>query len=85
VYRDLKPENILIDKEGYAKLTDFGLSKKIKKNEINKFSLSGMPEYMAPEILNYQECSKAVDFWCLGSLMYEMLTGYVPFFSENQN
>ncbi len=48
VYRDLKPENILIDKEGYAKLTDFGLSKKIKKNEINKFSLFGMPEYMAP-------------------------------------
>lgn len=44
-----------------------------------------MPEYMAPEILHQENCGRAVDFWCLGSLMYEMLTGYVPFFSENLN
>ena len=83
VYRDLKPENIMIDKKGYIKLTDFGLSKKIKRGQENIFSISGMPEYTAPEIILQQDCSKAVDFWCLGSLLHEMVTGFPPFFSEN--
>ena len=70
VYRDLKPENIMIDKKGFIKLTDFGLSKKIKRGQENVFSISGMPEYTAPEILFQRECSKAVDFWCLGFLCF---------------
>lgn len=70
VYRDLKPENIMIDKKGFVKLTDFGLSKKIKRGQENVFSISGMPEYTAPEILFQRDCTKAVDFWCLGSLLH---------------
>ena len=85
VYRDLKPENIMIDKRGFIKLTDFGLSKKIKRGQENVFSISGMPEYTAPEILSQRDCTKAVDFWCLGSLLHEMVTGFPPFYSENLN
>ena len=81
VYRDLKPENVLIDKDGNIKLTDFGLSKKMKGNEPSCYSMSGMPEYMAPEIIAHKECGKAVDFWCLGSMMYEMISGQMPFFA----
>jgi len=81
VYRDLKPENVLIDKRGFVKLTDFGLSKKLNKNQENVFSMSGMPEYTPPEILFHRECSKAVDFWCLGSLLHEIVAGFPPFFS----
>lgn len=47
--------------------------------------MSGMPEYMAPEIIAGKECNKGVDFWCLGSMMYEMLTGGIPFYAENLN
>jgi serine/threonine protein kinase len=43
--------------------------------------MSGMPEYMAPEILFQQECNHSVDLWCLGSILHEMVTGFVPFFS----
>lgn len=75
----------MIDKKGFVKLTDFGLSKKIKRGQENVFSISGMPEYTAPEILFQRDCTKAVDFWCLGSLLHEMVTGFPPFFSENLN
>jgi serine/threonine protein kinase len=85
VYRDLKPENIMIDRQGFIKLSDFGLSKKLKPREENVFSIMGMPEYTAPEILLKRDCTKAVDFWCLGSLLLEMITGFPPFYSENLN
>lgn len=75
----------MIDKRGFIKLTDFGLSKKIKRGQENVFSISGMPEYTAPEILSQRDCTKAVDFWCLGSLLHEMVTGFPPFYSENLN
>lgn len=79
----LKPENILLDKKGYVKLTDFGLSKIIKNNEMAE-SICGTPEYLAPEIINREGHNKCVDWWCLGCLIYEMITGHPPFEYENR-
>ena len=84
VYRDLKPENVMIDFEGHIKLTDFGLSKKFFPSENKAFSFCGTPEYLAPEILKGTGHDKAVDYWSLGILIYEMLAGNPPFYSKNR-
>ena len=76
VYRDLKPENIMIQSDGYLKLIDFGFAKVIKKRT---YTICGTPEYIAPEILLNEGHGKAVDWWTLGILLYEMLAGYPPF------
>lgn len=60
------------------KLTDFGLSKILTKDE-SAMSVCGTPEYLAPEIINREGHGKCVDWWCLGCLIYEMVTGYPPF------
>jgi len=84
VYRDLKPENILIDMEGHICITDFGLSKEINPEE-GTHTFCGTPEYLAPEVLKGQGHGVAVDWWSLGTLVYEMLTGLPPFYSQNIN
>ena len=85
IYRDLKPENILLDAYGHVKLTDFGLSKFVFSNNNNKaFTICGTPEYLAPEILTGKGYDKAVDWWSLGCLTYEMLCGESPFKFKNK-
>mmetsp|Transcript_8450 Transcript_8450/g.18420 ORF Transcript_8450/g.18420 Transcript_8450/m.18420 type:complete len:354 (-) Transcript_8450:305-1366(-) len=85
IYRDLKPENILLDADGHVKLTDFGLSKEGIQDNFSAKSMCGTPEYLAPEILERQGHGKAVDWYSLGALMYEMLTGLPPFYTRDRD
>ena len=82
VYRDLKPENILMDDQGYLKLADFGMAKKLKDDE-KAMSFCGTPEYLAPEIITMEGHDKNADWWSFGILLFEMLCGLPPFYVEN--
>ncbi|CEG46903.1 agc protein kinase [Plasmopara halstedii] len=76
IYRDLKPENILLDNQGYMKLADFGLAKVVTDRT---WTLCGTPDYLAPEIILNKGHDKAVDYWALGILIFELMTGSAPF------
>ncbi|KAI3382636.1 hypothetical protein SNEBB_005380 [Seison nebaliae] len=85
IYRDLKPENIMLTNDGHIKLTDFGLCKEqITKTNPCTHTFCGTIEYMAPEILLRTGHGKEVDWWSLGALMFDMLTGSPPFTSSNR-
>uniref|UniRef100_A0A8C2WF74 Ribosomal protein S6 kinase n=1 Tax=Cyclopterus lumpus TaxID=8103 RepID=A0A8C2WF74_CYCLU len=86
VYRDIKLENILLDSEGHVVLTDFGLSKEFLQEEKERtYSFCGTIEYMAPEIIRGKSGhGKSVDWWSLGILMFELLTGASPFTLEGE-
>uniref|UniRef100_A0A0R3RFI3 Ribosomal protein S6 kinase n=1 Tax=Elaeophora elaphi TaxID=1147741 RepID=A0A0R3RFI3_9BILA len=83
-YRDLKPENVLLDADGHINLTDFGLSKESVERNSKTYSFCGTVEYMAPEVVNRRGHTVAADWWSLGVLMYEMLTGDLPFHGSNR-
>lgn len=85
IYRDLKPENILLDYTGHIALCDFGLCKLNMGSNDQTKTFCGTPEYLAPELLLGQGYTKVVDWWTLGVLFYEMLTGLPPFFDQDTN
>jgi len=76
IYRDLKPENLLLNEKGHVKLTDMGLAKVV----IGKtFTTCGTPDYFAPELIKSQGHNLAVDWWMLGILTFELMSGHPPF------
>lgn len=81
VYRDLKPENMLVDKDGYLKIIDFGLSKKIYSKT---YTVCGTPHYIAPEILLGQGYDTSADVYSFGVVLYEMIVGTTPFVADSQ-
>ena len=77
-YRDLKPENLLICTNGYLKVTDFSFAKKLPKGA-KTFTLCGTPQYLAPEQVQQVGHNRAVDWWAVGVLVYELVNGVPPF------
>jgi len=85
IYRDLKLENLLLDKDGHIKIADFGLCKEdIQWGKTTK-TFCGTPEYLAPEVLEDNDYGRAVDWWGVGVVMYEMMVGRLPFYNRDHD
>jgi serine/threonine protein kinase len=83
IHRDIKPENILLDKQGRAKLTDFGWSNYYNpESAVPRTTLCGTLEYLPPEMVEEKGHNTSADVWCMGVLLFEMLVGYTPFKSQ---
>ena len=79
-YRDLKPENMVLDANGFVKIVDLGLAKQVLNGKT--WTMCGTPDYLAPEIILNEGHDCAVDYWALGVLIYEMVTGWPPFYAD---
>ena len=79
IHRDIKPENVVLDKNMVAKLTDFGWSNYMPGDYSKRTTVCGTPIYLAPEIINNRGHDEKVDIWCIGVLMFELMTGFSPF------
>ena len=84
IFRDLKPENVVIDREGHAKLTDFGLSKEGITDETLTRTVCGSKFYLAPEIISKEAHDKSLDWYLFGVMTYEVLVGTPPYYSKNR-
>lgn len=87
-HRDLKPHNLLICDKSILKISDFGLAKEYSEMDLDenlKQTYCGSPMYMSPEILNYNSYDTKSDLWSIGIIIYEMLTGKLPYKVKNLN
>lgn len=85
IFRDLKPDNIVLDGDGHVLLTDFGLSRQGIEADINgASSFCGSYAYLAPEMVGKQGHGKAVDWYLIGVVLYELVTGLPPFYDDDK-
>mmetsp|Transcript_50742 Transcript_50742/g.145626 ORF Transcript_50742/g.145626 Transcript_50742/m.145626 type:complete len:480 (-) Transcript_50742:161-1600(-) len=82
IYRDLKPENVMLDNQGYLKIIDFGIAKKLEVDKARTFTMVGTPHYMAPEVMRGRGYNSGVDHWALGVILFELTIGYLPFAND---
>lgn len=81
----MQPENVLLDSEGHVRITDFGLAKDAMALNQQTHTFCGTPDYLAPEIIMNSGHGRGVDWWSLGTMIYEMLGGLPPYYSDNVN
>jgi len=81
--KNISLENLMLDKDGHIKITDFGLCKEGITDAATMKTFCGTPEYLAPEVLEDNDYGRAVDWWGLGVVMYEMMCGRLPFYNQD--